>query len=303
MNREESKRYCVELLKNFVEDKLNGNIDIICKFDLAKLEKDEKYGKPKDYRENWVMDPDDSIISRAVFYLLFYDDIEESTFTFDKIGDTYRGDTLFTPGNFLGKPENIKKQNERTFWKQIGPMSIDEKAKLQKRVTEFLDNYHTFPNMTLLPNCKIEIERKSNSKIIKKLESINNFRGMNNPGFSDYVDIFLNELVKCIVETGANEYFYELIEKNSYYFDRYEKDIQKFCNNHFFQVFYIDGIVSNGIKNDYNFQHYIRWKIPKDTSISYSDEIYKFLRGFDEMRKFREEKIIKKLKLYLINTM
>jgi hypothetical protein len=297
MNREESKKYCVKLLKSFIEEKLNGDINNICKFDLAKLDKDDKFGKPKDYPNNWVMDPDDSIISRAVLYLLFYDEIEE--FTFDKIGDTYRGDTLFTPGNLLGKAEDLEKQNQYTFWKHINNMSKDEKAQLQNKIVMFLDNYHTFSNMTLFPNCKIIVERMLYGKTTEKLESINNYRGMNDPGFSDYVDIFLNELEKCIIHKGTDEYLKELFTKNSFYFDRYEKDFQKFCNSHFLQVFYVDGNVNNGLKDEYKYQHYVRWMKLNNPPISYSDEIDKYISGFDEMRKFREDKIIKKLEQIL----
>ncbi len=296
MNREESKLYCIGLLNSFITEELNGDINQICMFDLTKLDENGKFGKPEDYPNDWKMDPDDCLITRAVLYLLFHEEIEE--LTIDDIGfsKNYRGDTLFTSGNLLGKPLDVINRNGNTFWKQIKNLDENVKEELQDIVVKFLCDYHTFSNMTLFPNKRIMIARESNGKITDKLESINNYRGMNQPGFSDYVDIFLNELEKCIVQKGDDRYLKELFEKNAFYFCRYVNDFQKLCNSHFFQVFYSDEDVTKGLRQEYMYQHYVRWMKLNNPQTSYSDEIQKYISGFNNMRKFRNGKIIERLK-------
>lgn len=293
MNREESKEYCIELLKRFIKEKLNGDINQICMFDLTKLEEDSTFGKPSDYPSDRVMDSDDSLIARAVLYLLFYEEIEELTINGIGYSKDYRGDTLFTPGNLLGKPIDILERNEKTCWKHIN--DLGENEKIQHRIDKFLDDYHTLSNITLLPNKRIKVVRKSYGNINESSESINNYRGMNHPGFSDYVDMFLFELEKCITRKGTDEYLKKLIMENEFYFKRYDNNFQGFCNSHFFQVFYVDENVSSGLKEEYKFQHYVRWIKPNNAQVSYSDEIENYINGFEEMRKFRNKKMVEKL--------
>ncbi len=98
------------------------------------------------------MDPDDSIIARAVLFLLYYEEIADLLFS--DIGTKYRGDTIFTPGNLIGKSESLlNKKNNCTFWDKqiIDPNSV---CALQKKISVFISKYHTFPNFFLLPNKK-----------------------------------------------------------------------------------------------------------------------------------------------------
>ena len=55
------KEECIELVKSFIAEKLNGNIWNFLNYDLALLENDEKYGG---------YDPDNSKIANAIYFFI-----------------------------------------------------------------------------------------------------------------------------------------------------------------------------------------------------------------------------------------
>lgn len=295
MNREESKKYCVNLICDFVKEYCGGRIDQLCLIDINKVEKDIRFGKPKEYPNYWSMDPDDSIITRAVLFLLYCDEIGDLQLS--DIGTKYRGDTIFTPANLMGRSENLFEQNEYTFWAK---QSIREQNKdeLRKKVLYFISRYHTFPNFMLLPNRKICVDRKNyrNHEIRESFESLNQYRGMNNPGLSDYIDIFLIELQKYInCETVSDTYLNQLFRENDFYFSAYKNNFKKLCESHFVQIMFEAVEESYQLKEAYTFRHYVRWGNPKK-QMNYDVEVLKYIAAFENMCEFRGKVIINKLK-------
>lgn len=285
MDKRESIENCQKIVREFLIKYCNNDLTRLLSFDIGAIEERGEFGKPKEYNENWSMDPDDSIVARAVLYLLYNDKIED--LTFDKIGTEYRGDTIFTPGNIFGKKmEFLEKQD------------IVDKCTYTNKVNMFLEKYHTIPNMMLLPNKKIEVVRKNRNGEYISTESLNQYRGMNSPGLSDYIDLFIQEIYNYIENINTAErdrYIAELFQTNAFYFNTFNKGIQ-FLESHF-----LDDIVCKventyEIINDYKFEHVVWWKITKD----YDVEIDKFLDAFERLWIYRKEKMLSKLQKCLV---
>lgn len=293
MNMIESKSYCIELVMDFIKEYCDEDIEQLCSVDIEKIEENSKYGKPNDYKSDKQMDPDDSMIARAVLYLLYSDEIAD--LSYDDMGSKYRGDTIFTPGNLMGKSKDLLMKNDFTFWKNLkNEVTPKEEFTLDVKIREFLSKYHTFPNMILLPNYKVEVRRKGQNGCDDcRLESLNNYRGMNNPGFSDYIDLFLLE-IKEFIENGttSDPDFMKLCEKNSFYLDEYRGKFNRFIHSHFLEIIFNN----NEMREEFKFKHYVRWK----KSDHYADEITKFIDAFDELWNFRKEKILERIKAVLL---
>lgn len=294
MNREESKKYCTNLVIKFVKEFCDGDINHLCSFDLNKIDKNSQYGKPKDYGDNWCMDPDDSVITRAVLFLLYYDYEELNDLQFSDIGNKYRGDTMFSLGNLIGRPIDLCFKNDYTFW---GKQKIAQKniEKLEKKIKDLIAKYHTLPNFWLLPNKKIFNERIKNNKKVKTFESLNQYRGMNEPGLSDYIDLFLIELQKYINnDIVTDDFLKKLFCTNDFYFGKYKNNFKKFCERHFIQIFFEGTEKNYHLKEMYQLRHYVRWGDPKKQE-DYDLEIFNFISSFENMWEFREKEITKKL--------
>lgn len=299
MNREEDKKYCIDLICDFVKEYCDENIDRFCSIDISKIEEDGKYGKPKEYLNHWSMDPDDSIITRAVLFLLYYDEINDLQFS--DIGVNYRGDTIFTPGNLMGKAKDLSVRNNYTFWGKQNIRAQNDNE-LRKKVLHFISKYHTFSNFLLLPNKKVNVERINyrNNEIITSSESLNQYKGMNNPGLSDYIDIFLVELQRYInCGTVSDSYLSQLFRENDFYFDAYKNNFRKFCESHFIQILF-EETENYQLKEAYMFKHYVRWGNP-NKQMDYDVEVLKYITAFENMCEFRGKAIINKLKTIIYN--
>lgn len=272
-------------MNDFLVKYCNNKLEDLLTLDIGILEDDKDFGKPEEYGKSRTMDPDDSIIVRAVLYLLYNEEIQD--LTYDKIGNDYRGDTIFTPGNIFGKSfDFLKKQY------------IEDEDLYIKKVKDFLKMYHTIPNMILLPNRKIEVIRRNWNVEYISYESLNQYRGMNNPGLSDYIDLFIKEICSCIEDTNSTErdiYIVQLFEKNFFYFNEFKKCSQ-FLHSHLLDdiVYKVDDTYK--ITDYYDFKHLVYWKKTE----KYTDEINKFLNAFERLWTFRKEKILDKLKKCLL---
>lgn len=74
---------CIKLIRSFIDEKLDGNIENFLNYDLDQLENDEKYGG---------FDPDNSKIANAIYVVLWGDKIPD--LNYDALGKSYRGDIL-----------------------------------------------------------------------------------------------------------------------------------------------------------------------------------------------------------------
>lgn len=162
MNRkiyETTKDYqkAVELIRSFVKDELDGEVEKLKTYDLAALNPDE--------------DPDMMLITQAI-YIVLWGDIYD--LTFDNMGSwgqdggkPYRGDTMNSFRSLIGK--------EAWRAKEYGADKIPE---LWEKVRLFDYRYHSIGNFIVLPN---RGTRKG---------GINGRRG-NYKDMRDYFDAFL----------------------------------------------------------------------------------------------------------------
>lgn len=59
---------CIDIIKCFVTEKLNGDIEALLTFDLNTLKFDKVYGKASGAS---MFDPDNTIIARAIYNVVF----------------------------------------------------------------------------------------------------------------------------------------------------------------------------------------------------------------------------------------
>ena len=284
MNKNESIEFCKKKVNAFLEKYCDNQLEKLLTFDIERLKTDKEFGKPTEYKENWQMDPDDSIIAREVLFLLYNKKIKD--LSYNMMGNNFRGDTIFTPGNIFG--------NEMEFLKHQDILNAKDS---KRRASDFLKKYHTIPNMMLLPNEKIEVIRRNRNNEYISMESLNQYRGMNEPGLSDYIDLFIQEIYNSIEKNSTEEMdacIAELIQKNDFYFNTFSNGIQ-FLESHFLEDCVCK--VGNTYKmiDAYKFSHVVWWKKTKD----YDDEIDKFLNAFERLWAYRKEKILIKLQTSL----
>ncbi len=272
--------HCKKIVNDFLAQYCGNDLEKLLSFDIGEMDVDDMFGKPKEYPPNWLMDPDDSIIARAVLYLIYHDQIKN--LTYDMIGNEYRGDTIFTPGNIFGRTRQFKDNQY-----------IENLLDCMGKVHQFSHQYHTLPNMMLLPNKKIEVIRKNRNQERISTESLNQYRGMNNPGLSDYIDLFIQEIYNCIENINPDNnapYIAELVQENAFYFDEFKEGIQ------FMESHYLDDMVCKvenryEIIEDYQLKHVVWW----NKTENYAFAIDQFLNAFARLWKYRKEKMLAKL--------
>lgn len=132
-NYETTKDYqkAVELIRGFVKEELNGEVEKLKTYDLADLNPNE--------------DPDMMLITQAI-YIVLWGDLYD--LTFDNMGSwsqdcgkPYRGDTMNSFRSLIGKDA----------WraKEYGADKIPE---LWEKVQLFYHRYHSIGNFLVLPN-------------------------------------------------------------------------------------------------------------------------------------------------------
>lgn len=213
------KEECIELVKSFIAEKLNGNIWNFLNYDLALLENDEKYGG---------YDPDNSKIANAIYVLLWGDEVPN--LTFDELGKSYRGDTLNSFHTLMGHPKE-------DFINFLGIQKYTDNEKIIAMAKEFHKKYHTIGNMMVLPNNSLEVNGKN--------YTLNTARSLS-PWY-DYFDKFLLEVKQAL--TNPNLIFDEkstkflierLVGENSDFFEKYFQlgTMEKFED--FIRTFYLE---------------------------------------------------------------
>lgn len=175
----------VEIIRSFIRDHLDSNLDNLIFFDLKNLMKDDVYGCP-----NRKFDADDTTLMRAIYCVVFGN--VWPNLTMNNCGDEkMRGDTMNSSATFFSYPWNDK------FSQTWNPP-----ANLSKKIVEFQKTFHTIGNMTVLPDKRINGW------------SINKHRGCHDE-WHDYEDRFLYALYKVLNEhSDADEDLKELVMLN-----------------------------------------------------------------------------------------
>ena len=150
-----------ELVAQFIEEKLGGDISRLATFPLGNLRNDKVYGCP-----GRNFDSDDTELMRAIYCLVFGE--VWVNLSMDNLGDgKLRGDTLNTYNTLFSQPWNEK---FTAIW--------NPDDELKAKMKEFQTTCYTIGNIAVLPDRRIGEW------------SINKHRGCHNE-WHDYEDRFL----------------------------------------------------------------------------------------------------------------
>lgn len=185
------------LINNFVEEKLQGNLNEFVRFDFAQLRGDKKYSVCSGYS----FDCDNTNLSKAIYLLLFEDVWNDLSFVSLEKG-VYRGDTINSFNTTFGKADVTG------GFAGLNRFNPDEN--LQQRVLKFYSLYHTIGNFMVLPNACVNGY------------TLNTFRGSYHQ-WRDYVDKFVGALHLLLTspQSANNEEFHQLIAANIKDFEPY----------------------------------------------------------------------------------
>lgn len=209
------KKECIELIKSFIAERLDGNIQKFYDYDLDQLEKDEKYG---------AYDPDNSRIANAIYIVLWGNKVPNLTMN-NLGGEMYRGDTMNSFNTLMGRPN----EDGTSF---LGVQKYTHDSEIINIAKKYYEKYHTLGNMMILPNKKLESARTT----------LNLLRG-GGPWY-DYFDLFLSDIKNLMVGTNidnVDDRLKELVKINKDFFDCF-RGIDGF--KHFCKTFYLDKYVN-----------------------------------------------------------
>ena len=172
ISRSETPMNPKELVAQFIEEKLGGDISRLATFPLGNLRNDKVYGCP-----GRNFDSDDTELMRAIYCLVFGE--VWVNLSMDNLGDgKLRGDTLNTYNTLFSQPWNEK---FTAIW--------NPDDELKAKMKEFQTTCYTIGNIAVLPDRRIGEW------------SINKHRGCHNE-WHDYEDRFLVAYVPVVRSKG-----------------------------------------------------------------------------------------------------
>jgi hypothetical protein len=183
-----------QLVTEFIEEMLSGEIRNFKTFDLKRLRFNEKYGSP-----GRPFDCDDTELMRGIYILLWGDifpGMHQNNFGFLK---QYRGDTVNSFHTMFGRPIPERPGFFNGVEKYAPSDELREQVRIFSNCCNLLGNYVVLPNLSA---CRT---------------TLNCYRGTNE--WRDFFDRFLIELYK--VQTGSegqDETLKKLIRVNDFCF-------------------------------------------------------------------------------------
>lgn len=133
----------IEILKNFVRDVLDGDIEKLKDYDFTDL---------TTYVGD-IIDPDMYLITQAI-YIILWGDLYD--LTFETMGawnwnneHAFRGDTMNSFGSLFGKEDRKK---DRSFAFRAKFYHAEENPRLWTKIRKFSKSYHCIGNFILIPN-------------------------------------------------------------------------------------------------------------------------------------------------------
>lgn len=217
----------IELIRNFIKERLDGDINKLATFPLTMLWDDDKYGCP-----DRQFDCDDTNLMRAIYCVVFYDAWTNLTMeTLDK--STLRGDTMNTRATLFGR----KCKPDESYHPGLDKYSPSKE--LSNRVSNFYFVCNSIGNMMVLPNHSKMVELLENGEPRHTWWTINTHRGCC-PEIQDYMDRFLIQMHKVLTfQTDADENLKELIRANNDQFERYygEEGWKNFIRNNMLEYY------------------------------------------------------------------
>ena len=187
------------LLREFIQEKLNGKLDELLTFDFKTLRDSEKFGCP-----GRRFDGDDTEIVRAVCVVLWEELLPDLSMATLGDGEKYRGDTMNSFHTMFGR----EIADRPGFF--TGLEKYDPPEEMRERVREFGNAYcSTVGNFAVLPNLYV------------RGTTLNMHRGTNE--WRDFFDRFLIQLRKVLCGgEGSDPLPAELVKANAFCFARFE---------------------------------------------------------------------------------
>lgn len=256
-----------ELVAQFIEEKLGGNITLLATFPLGNLRNDDTFGCP-----GRKFDSDDTELMRAIYCLVFGEVWEN--LSMDNLGDgKLRGDTLNTYNTLFSQPWNEK---------FTGIWHPDDK--LLAKMKNFQNTCYTIGNMAVLPDRRIGEW------------SINKHRGCHNE-WHDYEDRFLDSLYKVLTGDFWRDLdLEELVELN-------KEDFMPFYGKDGWIKFIQGNLLIDYVDTDYvpiiRSKGYTYWRGGYTNRDRFIAECHRYIDESTEIINNRAKIIIERIKLKL----
>lgn len=256
--------YAVRLMKEFIEEKLDGNINRLRDFDLSTLKDDPKYGDYDISRSN---------IAKAIVSLVFGGDWPE--LTVDTINHyDYRLEPICHYQNLFGA--NIMDK----YFK--GMMNFNPSEELHQRAVKCAHMTYNLGNLIVLPN-------KFSDK-----ESLSNYRS--NTKFRGYMDKYLKAIYNVMTEQKKQDMHMKgIMYKNRKMLVDYQSDegFMKFIHAMMLEPFIDEmGTPKNVFKGVWSYMK----DLDRDTYIEAVEEYINFCNDFIPKR---GERMIERIKLLI----
>ena len=190
-----------QLIRAFVEERLNGELDRLKDFNFTTLENDVKYGQ----QEGLDFDADDCLLARAIYVLVWGDVFPHMNMLSIGKGRAYHGDTMNTFHTMFGR--EIPEQ-PGCFQ---GVENYHPNEQMRNLARKFHDLVPTIGNYVVLPN-----------HANKCGKTINTYRGCHNL-WRDYFDQFMLAL-EAVLSDGPQqdaELRHLVRERNGLAFEKY----------------------------------------------------------------------------------
>lgn len=257
-----------DLIRQFVDERLDGDISKLATFELRYLNGDDKYGNPgRGY------DSDDTELMRAIYCVVFKDawpDIESNLRKY-----RLRGDTLNTFATLFGKIRGDYRAEVHPGLDQHNPP-----LEIIRIVEDYYRVCWTMGNMTILPNAFINNH------------TINTYRGCHEV-WHDYEDRFLQGLYRVLTDgVPKDEGLLIHIQKNGDFFKPYfgYDGWRKFVDSHFLNDYvdehYAPVVLSKG---------YCYWRSWRMTDEQYFEEVKRYCEFSTNVIGHRASKMIERL--------
>ena len=190
-----------ELVRDFIAEHLDGDLDRLKDFNLSTLDGDKKYGQ----QEGNSFDADDCILARAIYVLVWGDVFPYLNMLSIGSGRAYRGDTMNTFNTMFGR--EIPEQPGCYYG--LENFHPDERTRSLAR--KFHELVPTIGNYVVLPNYA-DGNRKT----------INTYRGCHFR-WRDYFDQFMMALEAVLTNASEQDAALRtlIIDKNDYAFEKY----------------------------------------------------------------------------------
>lgn len=236
-----------QLVKEFIAEKLNGNIELLKDFNFNTLKDSDKYGC-----QNRPFDCDNSNIMNAIYVVLWGDIFPYCTVDNIGTGRIYRGDTMNTFHTMFGRPI----EGRDGFFEGL------EKYNPNEEVREKVRTFHKMQrlgNYILLPNIPDLYFNSAANK--DELLTMNLYRAS---AWKDFFDRFLINLKFCLDNNPMQwKFLTKLVCKNQAFFDHVTFD------NFVKSCFLSDYMDSNGNPTEiFGFNYHWKNLDDRDTYLS-----------------------------------